>query len=326
MPLPNTIYQNLNDFLKPKINFSTKFNEYIYNDKWILEVDQDYFNTAVYDLISDVNDHLIQGKNNRKFLMEILQIAELKYQWFNDHSLRDLKTISHVRPTIREVDYNLPSDPIPLNFGIADLIDSSEAFIEYEKKNSDFTQYIESFQNITNNFEEPLDFEKTKVLFALALLYKSLNKINWYIESLLMDLEYLDFSEFDFEEIMVKHEIAVLNTNDKNHQKCFANLSKTDVANLFNMLMEEDIIFMEKNGRKDEVALKKFIEKNFTYRAEPGNYKAINRINKEFGYVTLSEHIERTQLPFLEDMIAKLTSRKLKVEQHIEKYKRSAKK
>lgn len=323
MLLPITIYQKFNDFLKPKINFSIKFNEYFYNDKWILDANQEYFNTAVYNIISDINTHLIQGKNNKKFLEEILQIAMLKYQWFNDYDLYDLNTIERINPKIQNVDYNLPNYQIPVSFSISDLENQTERFLEYENKNPEFISYMEFFRERTNNYENPLDFEKMKVLFTVGLLRKSLNKINSYVDSLKLDLEYLDFANLDFEEIMYEYEIIDFNTNDNSHQKCFTNLSKTDVANLFYFLANENIIFINKDIRKNEIAVKKFVEQNFTYKDESGRNMTINRINKEFGRVSLPENMERLQIPFLDDMINRLTAQKQKVEKQAERYRKS---
>ena len=96
----------------------------------------------------------------------------------------------------------------------------------------------------------------------------------------------------------------------KPNEKCKSIYTKSELAHLFYLLMEEKILYFdaidEKNNRGK---LQDFLVKNFTYAGDAGSQVAMSSISKQFseckGYCYKAKYIK-----FLDKLIVKIQERK----------------
>ncbi|MFH7012420.1 hypothetical protein ACHRV5_11135 [Flavobacterium sp. FlaQc-52] len=99
-------------------------------------------------------------------------------------------------------------------------------------------------------------------------------------------------------------------TNGKSRASCGTTLNKSELAQLFFILMDEDIlIFDEHDKNRNRGMLQCFIERHFTYRGDKGLQTPISKISKEFSEAKGFTYREKHML-FLDKMISLLQQRK----------------
>jgi hypothetical protein len=96
-------------------------------------------------------------------------------------------------------------------------------------------------------------------------------------------------------------------------EKCSTNFNKSDLAQLFYILMDERILFFdESNEKHNRSKIQLFIEGNFTYAGDSGLQTNIDTISKQLseskGFTYKDKHIK-----FLENIITILEKRKDKI-------------
>lgn len=100
-----------------------------------------------------------------------------------------------------------------------------------------------------------------------------------------------------------------------NNQKCGSTYSKTDLASLFYFLMDEEILFFNKEDSKmNRSRFQEFIIENFTYSmGSEGHQLKITSISKQFSESKGFCYREK-QIKFLEEFITRIQNRKKRIE------------
>lgn len=111
--------------------------------------------------------------------------------------------------------------------------------------------------------------------------------------------------------------LLLLNESQNNlssSEKCKSSYSKSELAILFYILMEEGGLFFDPADlKKNRSSFQEFVSKNFTYRNSEGVQKKINRISRQFSECKGYTYKDK-QIKFLDDLIAILMERKRKLE------------
>lgn len=109
-------------------------------------------------------------------------------------------------------------------------------------------------------------------------------------------------------EILLKEKYFIHKLNDKcqNHlvkEKCSSSFNKSDLAQFFYILMDENILFFDdKREKYNRSRMQQFIEKNFTYSGDAGVQTKIGTISKQFSESKGFTYGEK-QLRFLDKII-----------------------
>lgn len=95
--------------------------------------------------------------------------------------------------------------------------------------------------------------------------------------------------------------------------KCGSGYNKSDLAQLFYVLMSENILFFDRRDEDNNRSkMQEFIVNNFTYSGDAGVQTPIEMISKQFseakGFTYRKKHLK-----FLDRMLAVLEERKLKM-------------
>lgn len=308
MLLPYEINEALIKFLNPKITFASQYNQYLYNDKGLLKIDEEYLKKESLKLLVSINQHLQQGISNKVFLSDLLEIISKKFDWFAAYPTYEIKSIDNLTTSIKLTNKTVNVSELKENFRIDDIVNNTSHYNDFmNKEDNYYAWHMERFLESTNNFEDPLSFEKAKLLYVFDLLKESLEAINDYIDSLQINFEFIDFKDFDYEDYLFKNGFKYDNNVivvDKGH---FA-YSKIDVANLFYFLKDEKILQFHSDDRKDGTKMNRMIERNFTYKSESGSEVTISNINKEISKVSFAN--PELHLNFLNRLIEQLEKRR----------------
>lgn len=102
--------------------------------------------------------------------------------------------------------------------------------------------------------------------------------------------------------------------NLSSSERCKSSYSKSELAILFYILMDEGLLFFDPSDvKKNRISFQEFISENFTYRDNEGVQKKIMRISRQFSECKGYTYKEK-QIKFLDDLIVILMERKRKLE------------
>ena len=310
MNLPSQIGNTFNNFLKPKISFSTIHNQYLFDKSWLIDVTKETLREKSLEILNLVNDHLISGLDTKNFLQDFIQMAHKEIDWYKDNSINSIDFIDNIKYKIKNIDYFNLDTPASEFHSINDIIEENEAIIEVILREESYYHDLYLLKNDFNNYKDPLDIERVKLYFILNAHYDFVCLISNYLSSILEDYDRLNFERFDFDKLLMQNGLITPIIVDA-RKKCAIHLKKIDVANLFYFLTEEKIFVFSKNEQQNKNELQKFIEENFTYRDDDDLQKNISRINKEFSKVGYSN--DKSHIAFLDLLIEKINNRKLNI-------------
>ncbi|GAA3773295.1 MULTISPECIES: hypothetical protein [Flavobacterium] len=103
-------------------------------------------------------------------------------------------------------------------------------------------------------------------------------------------------------------------SNQSLSERCKSSYSKSELAILFYILMDEGLLFFDPSDvKKNRISIQEFLSKNFTYKNNEGVQKKITRISRQFSECKGYTYKEK-QIKFLDDLIGILMERKRKLE------------
>ncbi|WP_417942202.1 hypothetical protein [Flavobacterium sp. RS13.1] len=102
--------------------------------------------------------------------------------------------------------------------------------------------------------------------------------------------------------------------NLSSSERCKSSYSKSELAILFYILMDEGVLFFDTSDvKKNRICIQEFVSENFTYRDNEGVQKKITRISRQFSECKGYTYKEK-QMKFLDELIGILMERKRKLE------------
>ncbi|MFH6960632.1 hypothetical protein ACHRV1_24815 [Flavobacterium aquidurense] len=102
--------------------------------------------------------------------------------------------------------------------------------------------------------------------------------------------------------------------NQSSSERCKSSYSKSELAILFYILMDEGLLFFDPSDvKKNRISIQEFLSDNFTYRDNEGVQKKITRISRQFSECKGYTYKEK-QMKFLDELIGRLMERKRKLE------------
>jgi hypothetical protein len=315
MALPHKIEQKLINFLNPKIVYNSTFSQYMFNDDWLIDITGDTFKEPVLNFLQEINNHLNVGADNKTFLKYLISKTEDKIDWINENNFLKINNIDELTSTLKTIENTSEcSAPAKEKYTIDFLKNCSEE--EANKIINENNYYADSFYfdglKMTN-YVNLFDFEKVKLRYVLQLYNEYLLIIYSYLDSILINNDSINFSEYDFSELLV--ECGLIETKKINshfQRKCHVNFNKKETAQLFVFLMQEGFFSFDDRNRKNRTLLTNFIEANFTYNGDNNTRSIIKNINQNFSDLLYPNTNE--QLPFINNLINILQIRKSSLE------------
>lgn len=285
MLLPLEYKNEFIKFSKIEIELHEKHKKFRMNGLWLDEINGDYYRDRIDEFVEGLKTILISNNNNLLIVDDLLVILQHNISWFNINKIHEFSSFSNFERLISNVNYDIEYDVLEyftidnvLKYDIKDEVQDDILF------NCFFTH-----KERTDNYKDPLDFEKVKLFFFLNQFYKSLvyfeEKIN-----------------------IIKNAIQVYGVTDLSHyfldnkspeNKCNIKLDKNSSAFLFKLLIEAKLIYMDENEAKSESNIKKFAEAHFNYTDSNNQCKPLTDFSKEYSKLKGSSK-KNNQLKVLE--------------------------
>ena len=236
MQTPTQIKSSIITFLFFKIEFDSDLNSFVYKNREPLnEINEDFFEPELGEIFKNIVNNLQVGKENLVFLKDLEDIINKKSKHFEMFKMNSFNDVDVYFKHLKE-----------------------------EQFDKDFLFMLESNEEKTIEVDEANKSEFIRV-FNLAKNYS--NILYQFVDGLIVDFDHIDFNEFDFDEYIKRHDIELFQEFG-NHEKlkCLINYNKTEMANLFYLLLDEKIFHFSENERNNKVLFQKFVEQNFLYK------------------------------------------------------------
>ena len=101
MSLPHEIEYEVSNFVKPKLVFNLQYNQFKYDEKWIIDIDEDHFKRKLLPVVEKINEQLITGINNDTFLSYLIKLIEKKGDWFYEIRINQFDQLKTLKNEIR---------------------------------------------------------------------------------------------------------------------------------------------------------------------------------------------------------------------------------
>jgi hypothetical protein len=302
MSLPSKIETQLYNFTNPKIGFVEEYNQYLFNEKWLIDVNENTFKESLRQILTDVNEHLKVGLQNKEFLKSLIEILDKKFEWFSENQILNIKSFENFVSQIKtDNSANIKSIPSEEKYSIEFLINSNEDTGLQLSDEENYYYDLWRFKNDFDNYKKSIDFEKVKLRYVMQLFYDSLIGVFQYLDALLLNYDTINFSEFDFDKLLEDFDFQSETNTPIFNKKCHINFNKKDTAQLFAFLMETGLFSFHTDKRKNRAELSKFIQANFTYKGDNDTKSIIKNINQEF--TDLFHPNQAKQLPFMKELL-----------------------
>lgn len=312
MSLPTIIETKLHKFVNPKILFIEEVNQFIFNEKWTIDINEKTLKDSLGDILNDVNEHLKVGLQNKEFLKSLIEVLDKKIEWFSENKILKINHFNDFVPTIKKSHLAIDKEPpAKEKYTIEDILKCDE---DSGLKLSDIDDYyfdIWHFKKEFNDYNDSFDFEKVKLFYVMKLFHTCLITAYQYLDNLLLNFDSLNFSELDYEKLLMEFEI-IDGYSDNFKKKCHVTYNKKETAHLFAILLQTGIFYFHPNERKNRSEMTKFIEANFTCIGDNNSINTIKNLNQEFTPVFYPN--EKELLPFLDGLIRKLQEKKSQLE------------
>lgn len=299
MNLISQIEHEVFQLLKFKIQYSENHNTYLFNNRCVNEIEEDYYAEKVKKIKKLLQKQFKYGLNHEIYLKQLSDPI-----WDRVIFLGTSRTDTpEFLNSYMEKILNLRTlKKIPAS--------STDLFEQYQesRKDSSFKKsklfsFLASNTGSLNDFQTPMDFENGLLLYAINNYSKAINSLHSYIFILHSDAKYIDFKNLDFEESIQRQEKEMF---------CHFNLDKKSVAHLFLFLLAEKIIvFDEINESKNELKMKQFVEANFTYQNTSKDRVPIKTFSREYSEVrSISSSDVKKHKQFIDSLNSLLQQRK----------------
>jgi hypothetical protein len=299
---------DLIQLLKPKIGFCPINKKYHLNQKWVNQIEFDFFDEPNYGFEINLLNNITNFKNPRAIIQEFLETIWNKIDGYEKNNIKNFSFLDTIKKSIKPIE--LTNEPYTED----DYTIESVAKFDFENEYEDGYLY-DVLDDIYRNFggiKDTTMLEEAKLLNALQLHYKALKDMYYSFYKIEMNWEDVaidNYKNIDFNR-----------KNNSSGLKCNIDLIKIDATILFKFLNEAGIFYIDEiNKTKNTVHLNRFFEENFNYTDKDGKIYPITRLNNDLSKITVDNRLE-TQLNALESLEGKIRNYRLEIERkHLKK-------
>lgn len=293
---------DLIQLLKPKVGFCPINQKYHLNQKWVNQIEFDFFDEPNYGFEINLLNNITNFKNPRTLIQEFLETIWNMIEWYEINNIKNFSFLYTIKKSIKPIE--LPNEPYTED----DYTIESVSKFDFEKEYEDGYLY-HVLDDIYRNFGGVKDtsmLEEAKLVNALQLHYDALIEMYHSLYKIEMNWENVNLDNFT--------SIAFDRKNNPSGLKCNIDLTKIDAAILFRFLNESGIFYIDEiNKTKNTVNLNRFFEENFNYTDPDGKTYPITRLNNDLGKITNNNRLS-TQLSALETLEKKIRNHRLEIE------------
>ena len=295
----NNYLDKIKAFCDFTIEYDRSNKTYLFNNKYIDDIDCLEYEVSINILKSELIDVCIDIKKPQNFIKNVLIEIEKTAVWYEKERIELFENFEKLSPIIVESRKNKIREA-KSKYTIEQLRIDTDAV---DSNSDDLLFYLILNKSITNNYKLKGDLERVKLHYVVIEYFKSIYSL---IEYLLM----LD----DLEEKFGIEDFNQFRPIPEPHLRCNINLSKIECAHLFNAFFETGYFFFDsKSDLKNKRAKMKFIDSNFNYRNQHGKIATMKNIIKEFSEIEKHAQVD-SQSRIIDNLIEELKAIKARSE------------
>jgi hypothetical protein len=299
---------DLIQLLKPKIGFCPINKKYHLNQKWVNQIEFDFFDEPNNNFEMNLLRNITNFKNPRAIIQEFLETIWARIEWYKKNNIKNFSFRDSILKSIKPIE--LSEEPYLED----DYTFESVSEFDFENEYEDGYLY-NVLDDIYRNFggiKDATMLEEAKLLYALQLHYEALEVMynSFYkIEMNWEDVAIDNYKNIDFNR-----------KNNPSGLKCNIDLNKIDTAIFFRFLNESGIFYIDEiNKTKNTIHLNRFFEENFNYTDKDGKIYPITRLNNDLSKITVDNRLD-THLNALKSLEEKIRNYRLEIERkHLKK-------
>lgn len=303
----NNYLEKLKKFCDFTIEYDRSNRTYLFNDKYIDDIDCLEYEASITNLESELIDVCNDIKKPQNFIKTVLTEIEKTAVWYETENIEQFENFNKLKPIIVESIKNKTREA-KSKYTVEQIRDTNDAI---DPKSEELLFYLILNKSKTKNYKLKGDLERVKLHYLLREYFKSIYS---FIEYLLM-LDELE-EKYGIEDF---NQFRPLPTP---HLKCNIKLSKIEIANLFNVFFETGYFYFditnEKQYRRSKI---KFIENNFNYINQYGKLSHIGELVKEFRDLESGNEVEN-QVKIVQILIDKLKTIQKTLEEKTQLWKK----
>lgn len=293
---------DLIQLLKPKVGFCPINEKYHLNQKWVNQIELEFFDEPNYDFEVNLLRNISNFRNPKAIIKEFYETIWNKIEWYEKNNINSFSFLDSVKKSVKQIE--LSNEPyIEDNY----IFDSVSKF-DFENEYEDGYLY-NVLDDIYRNFggiKDTLMLEEAKLINALQLHHEALRILYHSLYKTEMNFDEMNLNNFT--------SIALNRKNNPTGIKCNIDLTKIEVAILFRFLNESGIFYIDEIDKvKNQVNLIRFFEENFNYTDPDGKIHPISRLNSDLSKITLNNRLD-SQLNTLKLLEKKISNYRLKIE------------
>lgn len=301
MTLQDEIGFELQGFLQIKITYNDHFKQYLINDKFLQEIDADYwekqlqsFKIKIFEYILLSKDHLseleywkiyIEKQMEEHFTFMLDSVEQVEF-----HRKKFLKCASD--------DFTVPLEEITFE-QIQEASSLQDLRMDY-----DLVNFIVS-RKLVSTVDSDEALQDLKLIFTLSQHKAVTRDLLYFIVNLIAEDKHLDLKAYSMKQreklVLPKESVAI------NGIKCPTSMSKIEIARFFITLRHTDLFYFDKHDEKnDRILFQNFIQDNFSYVGDQNKQTEINNITRQFSDALEPREFQK-QIEFVNTIIDKMT-------------------
>lgn len=300
----NNYLEKLKKFCDFTIEYDRSNRTYLFNDKYIDDIDCLEYEASITNLESELIDVCNDIKKPQNFIKTVITEIEKTAVWYETENIEQFENFNKLEPIIVESIKNKTREA-KSKYTVEQIRDTNDAI---DPKSEELLFYLILNKSKTKNYKLNGDFERVKLHYLLREYFKSIYS---FLEYLLMLNELEEkFGIEDFNQFRPLPEPKF---------KCNIKLSKIETAHLFNAFFETGYFYFDiTNETQYKRAKIKFIENNFNYINQHGKLSHIGNLVKEFKEMESFSEVEN-QIKIVQTLIDKLVIVQRTLESKVQK-------
>ena len=299
MTLQDQIGNQLLYFLRAQISYNTTFHQYMFNEKFLHEIDEDYLEKQIITIKLNIYQYIILSKDYTVEFRYWKDYIKKEMAEHYSYRLTSIAQINENRKRIYESSFNHAAPPVEdITF---EQIRAADSFHDL-RNNSDLIDFVIS-TGLATAIESDEILQDFKLLYILSKHRTATEELRYFIKNLMAEDKQLDLRLYAREQLAKL--LLPKDSFDTNGIKCHTSMSKKTVARFFLTWMETGLLFFdEDNSANNRTQFQKFIEANFTYVGDKKSQTEISNLSKQFTEISWSQREE--QKAYVDTLISEL--------------------
>ena len=265
--------QKIKNYCDFNIEYDTTNNIYKFNTISVDEIDVTIFETEANILKYSLLTFLNNVENKAEFLHAVLKELKTNLDWYYEGKIRNFSNFYPIdKLTVNTVNETAKSNSkYPIDY-------IREFNGEINDKYDGIFYYLILNKSVTQNYKNPLDFERVKLHYIIVKYFDSLLNLQDTLLSIVEDFNYYGIVDFNPAEII------------DNVTRCNSKLGKFQTAYLFKILFDSKLFYYDHiDSEKNEKLMIQFLDKNFRYTRRDKKLEDIKNVGKE---LTMTELVK----------------------------------